>query len=51
MCPFEKGGHSPTQSGGTARVAALLNLSADAHAEAGERDIFTPEYFVFARKP
>ena len=36
---------------GTARVAALLNLSADAHAEAGERDIFTPEYFVFARKP
>ena len=31
---------------GTARVAALLNLSADAHAEAGERDIFTPEYFV-----
>ena len=36
---------------GTARVAALLNLSADAHAEAGECDIFTPEYFIFCRKP
>ena len=36
---------------GAARVAALLNLSADAHAEAGELGIFTPEYFVFARKP
>ena len=36
---------------GTARVAALLNLSGNAHAEAGERDIFTPEYFVLARKP
>ena len=36
---------------GTARVAALLNLSADAHVEAGEQDIFTPEYFVLARKP
>ena len=36
---------------GTARVAALLNLSADAHAQAGERNIFTPEYFVLARKP
>ena len=36
---------------GTARVAALLNLSADAHAESGECGIFTPEYFVFARKP
>ena len=33
------------------RGTALLNLSADAHAEAGEQDIFTPEYFVFARKP
>ena len=36
---------------GAARVASLLNLSADAHAEAGEHGIFTPEYFVFARKP
>ena len=36
---------------GTARVTALLNLSGDAHAAAGELDIFTPEYFVFARKP
>ena len=36
---------------GTARVAALLNLSADAHARAGEQNIFTPEYFVLARKP
>ena len=36
---------------GTSRGAALLNLRADAHAEAGERDIFTPEYFIFARKP
>jgi sterol 24-C-methyltransferase len=36
---------------GTASVAALLNLSADAHAEAGECDIFTPEYFILARKP
>ncbi|MYH47942.1 MAG: methyltransferase domain-containing protein [Gammaproteobacteria bacterium] len=36
---------------GTARCAALLNLSADAHANAGEIGIFTPEYFVFARKP
>ena len=33
------------------RRAALLNLSADAHAQAGERDIFTPEYFVLASKP
>ena len=36
---------------GTASVAALLNLSADAHAEAGECDIFTPEYFILVRKP
>ena len=36
---------------GTGRVAALLNLSGDAHAQAGELGIFTPEYFVFARKP
>lgn len=35
---------------GTARVTALLNLSADAHVEAGRLGIFTPEYFVFARK-
>ena len=36
---------------GTARVAALLNLSGDAHVQAGEQGIFTPEYFIFARKP
>ena len=36
---------------GTARVTALLNLSADAHAIAGKLGIFTPEYFVLARKP
>lgn len=36
---------------GAARVAALLNLSGDAHVEAGELRIFTPEYFILARKP
>ncbi|MCY4421025.1 MAG: methyltransferase domain-containing protein [Gammaproteobacteria bacterium] len=36
---------------GTGRVAELLNQGADAHVEAGVREIFTPEYAVVARKP
>ena len=36
---------------GTTRVSSLLNLAAAAIAEAGRRGIFTPMYFVLARKP
>ena len=36
---------------GTARVADLLNLCAVAMAEAGRLGIFTPMYFIHARKP
>ncbi len=36
---------------GATRWTALLNLSADVHAEAGKLGIFTPEYFVLGRKP
>ena len=36
---------------GTVRVAETLNLCADALAEAGWLGIFTPMYFVHARKP
>ena len=36
---------------GTARVAATLNLCAVAMAEAGRLGIFTPMYFIRARKP
>ncbi len=36
---------------GTTRVSALLNLAAGALAEAGRLGIFTPMYFVLARKP
>ena len=36
---------------GVVPVAAFWNLSADAHDEAGEQDIITPEYFVLARRP
>lgn len=36
---------------GTTRVSSLLNLAADTFAEAGRLGIFTPMYFVLARKP
>ena len=36
---------------GTVRVAETLNLCADAMAEAGRLGIFTPMYFIHARKP
>ena len=36
---------------GSARVAATLNLCAVAMAEAGRLGIFTPMYFIHARKP
>ena len=36
---------------GTTRVASLLNLAALSFAEAGRLGIFTPMYFVYARKP
>ena len=36
---------------GTTRVSGLLNLGAAAIAEAGRLGIFTPMYFVLARKP
>ena len=36
---------------GTARVAETLNLCAAAMAEAGRLGIFTPMYFIHARKP
>ena len=36
---------------GAAQVAALLNLAGEAIAEAGRLGIFSPMYFVLARKP
>ncbi len=36
---------------GTTRVSSLLNLAAMSFAEAGRLGIFTPMYFVLARKP
>ena len=36
---------------GTVRVAETLNLCAEAIAEAGGLGIFTPMYFIHARKP
>ena len=36
---------------GTTQVSAMLNLAATAFAEAGRLGIFTPMYFVLARKP
>ena len=36
---------------GTVRVAETLNLCAEAMAEAGRLGIFTPMYFIHARKP
>ena len=36
---------------GTADVAAMLNVGAAAFAEAGRLGIFTPMYFILARKP
>ena len=36
---------------GTTRVSSLLNLAAVSFAEAGRLGIFTPMYFVLARKP
>lgn len=36
---------------GTTRVSGLLNLAAEAFAEAGRLGIFTPMYFILARKP
>ena len=36
---------------GTTHVAAMLNLAADTLAEAGRLGIFTPMYFILARKP
>ncbi len=36
---------------GSFRVAAMLNISAIALAEAGRLGIFTPMYFILARKP
>ena len=36
---------------GAARVAETLNLCASAMAEAGRLGIFTPMYFIHARKP
>ena len=36
---------------GTTQVSSLLNLAADAIAEAGRLGIFTPMYFIHARKP
>lgn len=36
---------------GTVRVSETLNLCADALAEAGRLGIFTPMYFLHARKP
>ena len=36
---------------GTTHVANLLNIGGDAFAEAGRLGIFTPMYFILARKP
>lgn len=36
---------------GTARGAETLNLCADAMVQAGRLGIFTPMYFIHARKP
>ena len=36
---------------GTTRVSGLLNLAAEVFAEAGRLGIFTPMYFILARKP
>ncbi|MYB83821.1 MAG: hypothetical protein F4X54_03575, partial [Chloroflexi bacterium] len=36
---------------GSLRVAQTLNLCADAMVEAGRLGIFTPMYFIHARKP
>ena len=36
---------------GTVRVSETLNLCASAMAEAGRLGIFTPMYFIHARKP
>ena len=36
---------------GTTRVSAILNVGAAAFAEAGRLGIFSPMYFILARKP
>ena len=36
---------------GSAKMAATLNLWADAMVQAGRLGIFTPMYFIHARKP
>ena len=36
---------------GTVRVSGILNMCAAAMVEAGRLGIFTPMYFVYARKP
>ncbi len=36
---------------GTVRVSGILNMCAAAMAESGRQGIFTPMYFVYARKP
>ena len=36
---------------GTTRVSSLLNLAAVSFADAGRLGIFTPMYFILARKP
>ncbi len=36
---------------GTTRVSSLLNLAAEVFAETGRLGIFTPMYFILARKP
>ncbi|MYD31746.1 MAG: hypothetical protein F4X01_09205, partial [Nitrospira sp. SB0661_bin_20] len=36
---------------GSAQVSVMLNLIADTFAEAGRLGIFSPMYFILARKP